>query len=270
MLKLGKCAWAALAVLAATVNAEASSQDVGSVEKVARNVYGTPPQASRAPQHPGDTVAFQELLETLTDSAALVRFIDGSQLTIGAQSKVLVDQFVFDPGSGAGHALISIGSGALRFATGSMPKGKTVIDTPTATLTLRGTVVRVGVKPNGDTELIVDAGNVDSHNKQLNTDQNVPAGGTISISSTGFASGNDTVGDAFVDNGFADAGNGSSDVEQRRNAGSNAHSSAGSGSSGSGGGSSGGGTGGGSSGGSGGANGGGSGGSPTGGGTRGN
>ena len=44
--------------------------------------------------------------------ASLVRFIDGSELTVGAKSKVLVDQFVFDPGSGSGNALISITSGA--------------------------------------------------------------------------------------------------------------------------------------------------------------
>jgi hypothetical protein len=213
---LGKQAWLAIAILAASVNAEASTQDVGSVEKVTRNVYGTPPQASRAPQHPGDGVAFQELLETLSDSAALVRFIDGSQLTVGAQSKILVDQFVFDPGSGSGNALISITSGALRFATGAMPKGKTVIDTPSATLILRGTVVRVGVKPNGDTDLVVDEGSVDSHNKQLNTDQTVAAGNSITISSSGFASAGDTVGDTFVDNGFANSDNGSGDAEQRR------------------------------------------------------
>jgi len=227
MLRLRTPAWIAIAILAVTASAEASNQDVGSVEKVTNNVYGTPPQASRAPQHPGDTIAFQELLETLPESGALVRFIDGSSLTVGAQSKVLVDQFVFDPGSSTGNALISITSGALRFATGAMPKGKTVIDTPTATLTLRGTIVRVGVKLNGDTELIVDAGNVDSHNKLLNTDQNVPTGGSITISSNGFASGDTAIGDGFVDNGFDDA-NGGSDVEQRRNAGSNHSSNSGS------------------------------------------
>jgi len=230
MLRLVRPVRVAIAVLAVTMaDAVASSQDVGAIEKITLNVYGTPPEASRAPQRPGDPVAFQELLETLNDSAALVRFIDGSALTIGAKSKILVDQFVFDPGSGSGNALISITSGALRFATGAMPKGKTVIDTPTATLTLRGTVVRVGVKANGDTDLVVDAGNVDSHNKLLNTDQNVPAGGSVTISSTGFASGDGTIGDSFVDNGFGDAGNGSSDVEQRRAAGGSGNASANSG-----------------------------------------
>lgn len=217
MLKLAKPIGIAIAVVAAAVSiAKASDQDVGAIEKVTNNVYGTPPEASRAPQHRGDPVAFQELLETLNESGALVRFIDGSALTVGAKSKVLVDQFVFDPGSGSGNALISITSGALRFATGAMPKGKTVIDTPTATLTLRGTIVRVGVKANGDTELVVDAGSVDSHNKLLNTDQSVPAGGSIAITANGFAGGDGTVGDAFVDNGFDNGGNGSDDVEQRR------------------------------------------------------
>jgi hypothetical protein len=222
-LKLRRPVWLCLAlvVLAAAVNAEASNQDVGALEKVANNVYGTPPEASRTPQHPGDAVAFQELLETLVDSGALVRFTDGSQLTVGAQSKVLVDQFVFNPGTATGNALISITSGALRFATGAMPKGKTVIDTPTATLTLRGTVVRVGVGANGNTALIVDEGSVDIHNKPQNTNHTVPAGDSVTISPGGFGSGDSTVGDTYVDNGFADADNGSGDVEQRRNGSTN-------------------------------------------------
>jgi len=235
MVKLGRPAWIAIAVLAAAANAAADTQDVGSLEKVARNVYGTPPQASRAPQHPGDRVAFQELLETLADSAALVRFIDGSQLTIGAKSKVLVDQFVFDPGNKSGNALISITSGALRFATGAMPKGRTVIDTPTATLTLRGTVVRVGVDANGNTDLVVDAGTVGSHNKLTNGDQDVPSGSSVIISAAGFATGSGDVGDTFVDNGFVGGEGSNTGIEQRRasSGGSgNSHSSSSSGNSG--------------------------------------
>ncbi|HVY98200.1 MAG TPA: FecR family protein [Dongiaceae bacterium] len=231
MLRLGKTLWAGIALISAAAVAEASSQDVGAIEKVTRNVYGTPPQASRTPQHPGDTVAFQELLETLPDSGALVRFIDGSRLTIGARSRILVDQFVFDPGSGSGNALISIASGALRFATGAMPKGKTVIDTPSATLTLRGTVVRVGVRPNGDTDLVVDEGSVDSHNKLQNTDQNVPAGSSITISSNGATGGSGTIGDVFVDRGFDATGDGTGGIEQRRDqtTGGNSRSSSGTG-----------------------------------------
>jgi hypothetical protein len=244
-MKLGTPAWIAIAVLAATVNAAASTQDVGSLEKVARNVYGTPPQASRAPQHSGDSVAFQELLETLEDSGALVRFIDGSQLTIGAKSKILVDQFVFDPGSGSGNALISITSGALRFATGAMPKGKTVIDTPTATLTLRGTVVRVGVGANGETELEVDAGTVGSHNKLTNADQEVPSGGSVTISADGFAAGAGAVGDVFVDDGFDAGDTSNTGIQHRRgsNGGARSSSSSSGNSGGSGGNANGGGTG---------------------------
>jgi FecR protein len=215
MVRFGRTLAAGLAVVSVVGMAQGSSQDVGAIEKVTRNVYGTPPQASRIPQYPGDKVAFQELLETLPESSALVRFIDGSKLTIGAGSHILVDQFVFDPASGAGNALISITSGALRFATGAMPKGKTVIDTPTATLTLRGTVVRVGVKPNGDTELVVDEGSVDTHNKPQNTDQTVPAGGSITLASGGSSAGDGTIGDAFIDGG-GEAGDSATDVEQRR------------------------------------------------------
>jgi hypothetical protein len=207
---------AAMAVSIGGASAGAADpSDVGSMERVTLNAYGTPPQASRRPMHPGDRVAFKELLETLVNSGALVRFVDGSKLTIGAKSSILVDEFVFDPAEGSGHALISISAGALRFATGSMPKGGTVIDTPTATMTLRGTVVRVGVGLNGDTTLIVDEGEVGVHDKQQNTDQTVGEGSSVSVGQGGSQGPGNEIGDPLVDGGYDTAG-GNSGVEQRR------------------------------------------------------
>jgi len=95
------------------------------MEQVGRTVYGTPPAGSEAVKRKGDGVQFQEQIETLDQSGALVRFIDGSDLSLGSKTTVLIDDFVFDPSKAKGNALIKLSVGTLRFVTGAMPKGGT-------------------------------------------------------------------------------------------------------------------------------------------------
>jgi hypothetical protein len=160
--------WRVTAAAAATFvlvrAATAEAKDVGALAEVRQNVYGVPPEGREAPKHKGDPVTFRETLETLDDSGALVRFIDDSQLSLGAKSKVLIDEFVFDPKNAKGNAVIEISVGTLRWVTGDMPKGGTVIKTPTATLVLRGTDVVVHVHPDGTTDTTVNDGKVEAHN----------------------------------------------------------------------------------------------------------
>jgi hypothetical protein len=177
---------------------------VGDVQIVQLNAYGTPPNAPRVPKRKGDIVIYQETLETLKLSGMLVRFDDGSKLTLGAKSKVVVDDFVYSPGDSGSKALLSIPAGALRYVTGAMPKGNTTIDTPTATLTLRGTDVGIYVDISGNTHLVVTEGSVDVKPKTGGQGQTVEEGNSVVISDTGIDSTrNDETGDNVVDNGFA-------------------------------------------------------------------
>jgi hypothetical protein len=197
----------------------ASTTPVGDVEAVQDTAFGTPPAASREIKHRGDGVVYQETLETLQRSGMLVKFNDGSKLTLGANSQVTVDSFVYAPGDSGSQALISIPSGALRYVTGAMPKGRTTIDTPTATMVLRGTNVKV-LTHGGNTLLVVDEGSVGVHNKLTGQDMVVEEGDSIQISSTGFgATGEDETGDPAVDDGLTpptENGGNKGDPEQRR------------------------------------------------------
>lgn len=164
------------AALFAAHGAGADTTGVGAMAEVQRTVYGAPPLGSQVVKRKGDSVVFQEEIETLDASGALIRFIDDSRLTLGAKSKVLIDSFVFDPGTVEGNALIRISVGTLRYVTGQMPKGGTIIKTPTATLTLRGTDVTVHVHPDGTTDAKVNEGDVDAHNDLTNTTSNLAPG----------------------------------------------------------------------------------------------
>ena len=171
--------------LSASMIAPALARDVGDVQAVTRSAYGTPPDAAKEAKRLGDPVADHEWLETLSASGMRVRLADGSQLTLGADSKVLVDSFVYDPShsdsDSAAKAAISLPLGFMRYVTGSMPKGHTVIDTPTATMTLRGTNVAVAVNQKGETLLVVDDGEVTVRSKLTGQEMNVGAGSSIDI-----------------------------------------------------------------------------------------
>ncbi len=168
MKKIWKVTAAVAATIALVRAGSAAAMDVGALAEVRQNVYGVAPEGGEAAKHKGDRVAFQETLETLDDSSALVRFIDDSKLALGAKSKVLIDEFVFDPKNAKGNAVIEISVGTLRWVTGDMPKGGTVIKTPTATLVLRGTDVVVHVHPDGTTDTTVNDGKVEAHNNITN------------------------------------------------------------------------------------------------------
>src|SRR5581483_9856307 len=191
------------AVVVATTTAAARVNTVGNVQAVERNAYGTPPNAEKEPKREGDAIAYQELLETLAKSGLLVRFADGSKLTLGADSRLLVDDFVYDPGDTHSKALISLPAGALRYVTGAMPKGQTTIETPTATLVLRGANVAVDAGKE-DTLLYVHEGSVSVHSKLTGQDTVVNEGSSVLIGANGIVSTDEErTGDPLVDNGFA-------------------------------------------------------------------
>jgi hypothetical protein len=206
---------AALTVVLGMVSQAEAETNVGDMARVQQTVYGTSPNGQQLAKHQGDGVVFQESIETWDSSSAQLRFIDGSHLSLGPKAKVLIDEFVFDPAQTQGNALIKISAGTLRWITGAMPKGQTVIKTPTATLTLRGTDVTVHVHPDGVTDTTVHEGIVDNHNDLTNTGTTLGPGDSQTSDQDGnHPNDGDTPGDLGDQGG--QAGNGGNTPEQRR------------------------------------------------------
>lgn len=87
-----------------------------------------------------------EMLDVIQTArgTAKVRFLDNTELSIGEQSSVEIDRFVYDPDKGAlsGKMGLRVAVGTARFVTGQIGKlqPKDVdIKTPTATIGIRGT-----------------------------------------------------------------------------------------------------------------------------------
>lgn len=137
-----------------------AAEAVGLVQRLQNTVYGTPPAAARTPKYRRDGIESREVIETARNSAVQIGFIDGSDLTIGADANVMIDEFVFDQETDTGQAVVTLTQGAFRWITGIMPTGRVRFETPTATITVRGTNVKVAVKANGDSILGLTEGEV--------------------------------------------------------------------------------------------------------------
>jgi hypothetical protein len=101
----------------------------------------------------------EQRVKTDRDANTRLRFLDATELTVGGNSNVLLDRFVYDPDSGAGEAAITFGKGVFRFVTGRIrTKEAVTLKTPTATIAIRGTHLIVTVRNDGSAEIALVEG----------------------------------------------------------------------------------------------------------------
>ena len=128
--------------------------EIGSVAAVNRDMQGTLPLAEKTFLVIGDTLVQDELIETTATGSGQLLFLDQTTLSIGPNSEVLIDRYVYDPDRGTGEIVLSVGKGVLRFIGGQITKnGDAVIHTPTSSIGIRGSMAVIEVLANGDTKV---------------------------------------------------------------------------------------------------------------------
>jgi len=85
-----------------------------------------------------------EMLDTIVTARAKakVEFVDKTTVNITEQSKILIDDFVYDPRAGSGKLAMKMVQGTARYASGQIAKNSPQnvnITTPTAAVAVRGT-----------------------------------------------------------------------------------------------------------------------------------
>ena len=85
-----------------------------------------------------------EMLDTIVTARAKAKleFVDKTTVNITEQSKILIDDFVYDPKAGSGKLAMKMVQGTARYASGQIAKNSPQnvnISTPTATVAVRGT-----------------------------------------------------------------------------------------------------------------------------------
>ncbi|MBP6012395.1 MAG: FecR domain-containing protein [Alphaproteobacteria bacterium] len=151
----------------------AVAENVGEATRIQRYAYQTPPQAGKTPIYRLDPVVRNARLETVPSGALEVTFTDGSRLTLGSSSNVVVDNYVFGGAQGTSGQTLKMTRGLFRFVSGSMPKDQVKLQTPSVTIGIRGTVVKLKVGDDGKETVFFEHGQGYIDNRK---GQNVPMG----------------------------------------------------------------------------------------------
>lgn len=151
-----------LSALALSSSAIADSGQVGvnaairnSVQEKGASEGALHPAVLRAPVHLGDAVVSGD------QSALQLLLLDQSVFTVGANASVTIDKFVYDPNRGTSDIAASVAKGAFRFMSGHSLSGfgHNAINTPVATIGVRGTIVE-GVVGNGAAHVLAQQPNL--------------------------------------------------------------------------------------------------------------
>lgn len=108
----------------------------------------------------GERSLSNEIISTGADSSTVLEFDDGTSIAIGPNSEVMLDSFIYDPGTNTGNLSVSVLSGVTQFVSGSLPSESYSIDTPAGVGAIRGTTLLFFVEPDGEMHLGVIEGAV--------------------------------------------------------------------------------------------------------------
>lgn len=151
-----QAAIAAACVVASSLVANAADS-VGSASSIIPAASQTS-QGTRSDLRLRDPIIRNAELVTADKGALEVTFLDGSKLTMGQNSRLTVDEYVYGGQGGAGKQTVRYTKGLFRFLSGSIPKDNVKIDTPTVTIGIRGTIFRTALEEDGSGFVSVDYG----------------------------------------------------------------------------------------------------------------
>ncbi|WP_052699263.1 FecR domain-containing protein [Hyphomicrobium sp. 99] len=139
--------------------ADDATPEVGTAITIKRDVLATLGDDKRNLQE-GGRVHRSEYLETGDASEAELKLDDQTKLAIGPNADLKLDDFVIGKSAGVTSIGVNFLKGTFRFITGSEKKDAYRIETPSATIGVRGTVFDVYVDGNGDTLVLLQEGEV--------------------------------------------------------------------------------------------------------------
>jgi FecR protein len=129
-----------IAISAALVHPALSApEQIGLAVVIRNDVSQVEPTVSKI--LPGDDIVRNELVRTKADSSAKFVLRDNTNLLLGPNSTLKLDRAVFSDEKGVGEIAVNLTLGSFRFMTGNLAKESYAINTPLATLGIRGTTL---------------------------------------------------------------------------------------------------------------------------------
>lgn len=98
----------------------------------------------------GDLVYQGDLVQTDADGKVSINFIDGTSFNLSSNARMALDEYVYDPKGKSNSTLFNLSKGTFTFVAGSIAKtGDMKVDTPVATMGIRGTTPHIEIADDG-------------------------------------------------------------------------------------------------------------------------
>ncbi len=98
----------------------------------------------------GDIVYLGDVVQTGADGRVGINFTDGTSFNLSSNARMALTEFVYDPNGKSNSSLLSLTKGTFTFVAGKIAKtGAMKIDTPVATMGIRGTTPRIEISDDG-------------------------------------------------------------------------------------------------------------------------
>jgi len=116
--------------------------------------------------HNGDNVEKGDVVQSGSDSTLGITFVDGTVFGLSSNARMVLNEMIYDPNGSNNSSLLSLVAGTISFVAGETAKhGDMKVDTPVATMGIRGTAVLVeidftvpgqGGTPNAKFQVLVE------------------------------------------------------------------------------------------------------------------
>ena len=140
-----RCIWRIVPVLVLSLLAHGDAHaTVGRTTAVVPQAQGTPPGQPTRTLQPKLDVFMNERIQTDDGGVTQILFVDGTNLTVGPHSDLIIDRFAYNPETSTGELVGRLTRGVLRFVGGQVSKRGTVeLSTPVAVIGVRGGIAVV-------------------------------------------------------------------------------------------------------------------------------
>ena len=109
----------------------------------------------------GDDVRQDETIEVSADAEGELKLDDDTKIALTGGARLVLDKFVYDSDKKTGTIVLNLVKGAFRFITGVASKSAYVINTPNASITVRGTIFDLHILQDGSVWLLLHEGAIE-------------------------------------------------------------------------------------------------------------
>jgi hypothetical protein len=100
----------------------------------------------------GDPVYLGDVVRTGADGRVGINFVDGTSFNLSSNARMTLDEYVYDPAGKSNSTIFNLTRGTFVFVAGQVAKtGDMRIETPVATMGVRGTTPHIEISDDGTT-----------------------------------------------------------------------------------------------------------------------